>query len=128
MNVFKVMKKLRFTDSLNSVSSLDHSSKVIFKKLEITVDSWYIELTGIHLEKFELSKIRVVKSSICQKFEFLEKGLIYIYILYSERWKKKLSHSILYFPTSFEHRPLSLIHIWRCRRSTLCRSRWSPYH
>ena len=24
--------------------------------------------------------------------------------------------------------PLSLIHIWRCRRSTLCRSRWSPYH
>ena len=25
-------------------------------------------------------------------------------------------------------RGLSLIHIWRCRRSTLCRSRWSPYH
>ena len=25
-------------------------------------------------------------------------------------------------------RNLSLIHIWRCRRSTLCRSRWSPYH
>ena len=23
---------------------------------------------------------------------------------------------------------LSLIHIWRCRRSTLCRFRWSPYH
>ena len=23
---------------------------------------------------------------------------------------------------------LSLIHIWRCRRTTLCRSRWSPYH
>ena len=23
---------------------------------------------------------------------------------------------------------LSLIHIWRCRRSTLCRSRRSPYH
>ena len=26
------------------------------------------------------------------------------------------------------HTDLSLIHIWRCRRSTLCRSRWSPYH
>ena len=26
------------------------------------------------------------------------------------------------------HEYLSLIHIWRCRRSTLCRSRWSPYH
>ena len=23
---------------------------------------------------------------------------------------------------------LSLIHILRCRRTTLCRSRWSPYH
>ena len=25
-------------------------------------------------------------------------------------------------------RELSLIHIWRCRRDVLCRSRWSPYH
>ena len=24
--------------------------------------------------------------------------------------------------------PLSLIHIWRCRRIERCRSRWSPYH
>ena len=23
---------------------------------------------------------------------------------------------------------LSLIHIWRCRRTPRCRSRWSPYH
>ena len=23
---------------------------------------------------------------------------------------------------------LSLIHIWRCRRGSRCRSRWSPYH
>ena len=30
---------------------------------------------------------------------------VYTY-LYSEQWKKKLSHSILYFPTSFEHRPV----------------------
>ena len=33
----------------------------------------------------------------------------------------------------FGHHPhplgyLSLIHIWRCRRSYACRSRWSPYH
>ena len=26
------------------------------------------------------------------------------------------------------HTHLSLIHIWRCRRDVLCRSRWSPYH
>ena len=30
--------------------------------------------------------------------------------------------------TLFTQLILSLIHIWRCRRSTLCRSRWSPYH
>eukprot|EP00826_Nyctotherus_ovalis_P019919 TRINITY_DN16207_c0_g1_i1.p1 TRINITY_DN16207_c0_g1~~TRINITY_DN16207_c0_g1_i1.p1 ORF type:complete len:108 (-),score=20.68 TRINITY_DN16207_c0_g1_i1:17-340(-) len=30
--------------------------------------------------------------------------------------------------TSHAHLDLSLIHICRCRRSTLCRSRWSPYH
>ena len=31
-------------------------------------------------------------------------------------------------PTILSLELLSLIHIWRCRRSTLCRSRWSPYH
>ena len=29
---------------------------------------------------------------------------------------------------SSEANMLSLIHIWRCRRSYACRSRWSPYH
>ena len=32
------------------------------------------------------------------------------------------------FYNEFTFLDLSLIHIWRCRRSTLCRSRWSPYH
>ena len=31
-------------------------------------------------------------------------------------------------PVHYTMHTLSLIHIWRCRRSTLCRSRWSPYH
>ena len=29
---------------------------------------------------------------------------------------------------AFTERGLSLIHIWCCRRYSLCRSRWSPYH
>ena len=29
---------------------------------------------------------------------------------------------------SFTDKELSLIHIWRCRRYAVCRSRWSPYH
>ena len=38
------------------------------------------------------------------------------------------SVSIGYVIATSEPADLSLIHIWRCRRSTLCRSRWSPYH
>ena len=38
----------------------------------------------------------------------------------------RLIIKILYNKTTKDD--LSLIHIWRCRRSTLCRSRWSPYH
>ena len=34
----------------------------------------------------------------------------------------------LMFENAIRGGVLSLIHIWRCRRSTLCRSRWSPYH
>ena len=39
-----------------------------------------------------------------------------------------LKSSLFKFPTHVTVLGLSLIHIWRCRRSTLCRSRWSPYH
>ena len=35
------------------------------------------------------------------------------------------THTHTYIHT---HTHLSLIHIWRCRRDVLCRSRWSPYH
>eukprot|EP00826_Nyctotherus_ovalis_P017494 TRINITY_DN15159_c0_g1_i2.p1 TRINITY_DN15159_c0_g1~~TRINITY_DN15159_c0_g1_i2.p1 ORF type:complete len:101 (-),score=25.38 TRINITY_DN15159_c0_g1_i2:17-319(-) len=32
------------------------------------------------------------------------------------------------FPLLFRRIYLSLIHICRCRRYAVCRSRWSPYH
>eukprot|EP00826_Nyctotherus_ovalis_P025015 TRINITY_DN1931_c0_g1_i13.p2 TRINITY_DN1931_c0_g1~~TRINITY_DN1931_c0_g1_i13.p2 ORF type:complete len:122 (-),score=21.48 TRINITY_DN1931_c0_g1_i13:18-383(-) len=32
------------------------------------------------------------------------------------------------FPSPSKLQPLSLIHICRCRRYAVCRSRWSPYH
>ena len=35
---------------------------------------------------------------------------------------------VFWHQSSRQNLNLSLIHIWRCRRSTLCRSRWSPYH
>ena len=41
-------------------------------------------------------------------------------------WMRKIRNK--YFWRGISGWRLSLIHIWRCRRSTLCRSRWSPYH
>ena len=41
------------------------------------------------------------------------------------RFSRKLPDFLTKLPSSVH---LSLIHIWRCRRSYACRSRWSPYH
>ena len=49
----------------------------------------------------------------CRKFVELSVGIL------SEICMKCLSKVAI---------SLSLIHIWRCRRSYACRSRWSPYH
>ena len=57
--------------------------------------------------------------------------------LKSLRRSRRLRRARFTFPIisrkSFSYRSpsvlhLSLIHIWRCRRSYACRSRWSPYH
>ena len=56
-------------------------------------------------------------------------------IFCSKNQKSKKEIDMDRLPTTYTSRVnwwtltrLSLIHIWRCRRSTLCRSRWSPYH
>ena len=41
------------------------------------------------------------------------------------KWKTQMW---IWLYISMSHQSLSLIHIWRCRRWTLCRSRWAPYH
>ena len=38
------------------------------------------------------------------------------------------NNCLLYQGVTLGGTGLSLIHIWRCRRYSLCRSRWSPYH
>ena len=46
-------------------------------------------------------------------------------------WSRSWGSAFWDFRTSlpaFFSFSLSLIHIWRCRRYSLCRSRWSPYH
>ena len=45
----------------------------------------------------------------------------------TESWWKR-GYKMCSFTFFWLGTPLSLIHIWRCRRYSLCRSRWSPYH
>ena len=45
--------------------------------------------------------------------------------VYTEQNKTSLTFKWTTLSTVYT---LSLIHIWRCRRSYACRSRWSPYH
>eukprot|EP00826_Nyctotherus_ovalis_P054579 TRINITY_DN7158_c0_g1_i27.p1 TRINITY_DN7158_c0_g1~~TRINITY_DN7158_c0_g1_i27.p1 ORF type:complete len:131 (-),score=27.67 TRINITY_DN7158_c0_g1_i27:16-408(-) len=44
---------------------------------------------------------------------------------YPEEFKSKIVEKLNNDETNYE---LSLIHICRCRRYAVCRSRWSPYH
>ena len=77
----------------------------------------------------------IICSTSCNSFEGL---MLWIhvcgmaYVIISVMWCDRLSAMNLlsgfwkHFYLGVYY--LSLIHIWRCRRSTLCRSRWSPYH
>ena len=47
---------------------------------------------------------------------------------YYETLKPKCGDRLKLLFTDTDSLCLSLIHIWRCRRSYACRSRWSPYH
>ena len=78
--------------------------------------SFYIDKTGREFKEWEYQRLKIQP-------------------LILSRTKSKLGHGIFLMHnfnnnllTDGNIKNLSLIHIWRCRRSTLCRSRWSPYH
>ena len=64
-------------------------------------------------------------------YHFMMLNVIILMVSFSISFSCFFSHFHLLPIVSIVHLSvfrLSLIHIWRCRRSTLCRSRWSPYH
>ena len=82
--------------------------------------------------------IQGVPSSLCSFITPMKSSL-----LCSHQRKIYSYHEHLTFPGNYrshnltdpseilgllDHLGLSLIHIWRCRRPRVCRSRWSPYH
>ena len=66
------------------------------------------------------TNIRITACNIEQKSQIKYLG---VFIDEHLKWDAHLQHI-----NNKITKNLSLIHIWRCRRSTLCRSRWSPYH
>ena len=71
---------------------------------------------------------------VCARGKVPAKHFKICHILYSKYYTKTQScffhfsfHVTLLF-SLINALVLSLIHIWRCRRYSLCRSRWSPYH
>ena len=47
---------------------------------------------------------------------------------FSEHWSFNTCINLEENLITVSAKNLSLIHIWRCRRYAVCRSRWSPYH
>ena len=98
----ETLKKSCFSFA-NKLTRVDQSAKISLPNYTLlhTSDKWWSH----HLQRTEL---RILLTF----FRFLAGN----------------SYTLRFFMNILEDYYLSLIHIWRCRRSTLCRSRWSPYH
>ena len=66
-------------------------------------------------------------SVVLEKKIFKSSQFIFINSQLSPLWEGRgpsFEQTLIHFTQGY----LSLIHIWRCRRYAVCRSRWSPYH
>ena len=87
------------------------------------IDSSDIILGAVGLLQFEVVTARLLNEyGVEAAFEPVS--------IYSVRWIKSEDKKLLadFKKHNSLHLSLSLIHIWRCRRYAVCRSRWSPYH
>ena len=93
---------------------------------------WYVVLWYLlsHHSLLTLSRVCTLLRSLGpERYLFLRPGKFWKNGIFEPRsWK------VWEFPDNCQKQVcrrgggLSLIHIWRCRRITGCRSRWSPYH
>ena len=74
-----------------------------------------------------LWKIITIKSGDMLRTDSLSCGCMDDLALETEKWFQAVVFW-RYGTNIPSHQALSLIHIWRCRRYAVCRSRWSPYH
>ena len=85
----------------------------------LILDSWFISINTINMVFFLHHKcclIRFSQVSMCTWCAIPWAAI-----------DSKMKLIWMWF-LKFKVFDLSLIHIWRCRRYAVCRSRWSPYH
>ena len=138
--IFSVLKYQYALEKINQYSLETVFNKIINWKI---MTSLYIFISIVYLTKY--CSFCILCTQIFAQYSILN---IYFYTLSSLNnyemstvffgcvhppcWSTK-SYSGLWRMAVFEELHwqggyLSLIHIWRCRRYAVCRSRWSPYH
>ena len=80
-----------------------------------------------------LGQVRIIVWCLLESMGSLRRSITYHYSLQTQiihlgYTRNNAIYMILYVVFFVSGIELSLIHIWRCRRYSLCRSRWSPYH
>ena len=103
-------------------SKLPHFMRLI--TVRVTVFTSYSTWNS-SLQNFKQAKLKIYNSARFYHTSTKKSAsLSSLYKHLSRLWNFKTPTSVCRWPAS----ALSLIHIWRCRRSYACRSRWSPYH
>ena len=130
LSVFETEKQKCPTLKLKCVIMSNFASKNRYLSPKLSIAGWYrqcnqfarfTKITLIHIPNYgtymrrdKRKKRKNSSRGVCFEQELLLSSILTF-------WMRSVFSSI-------SHINLSLIHIWRCRRSTLCRSRWSPYH
>ena len=99
-----------------SINTYDYIITLIKRRKKTLLTLW--EFIGSSFQKKHESPSP--KDALCQDWVKLAQWF----------WRRRFLNLSMYFHYFVIISPLklSLIHIWRCRRYAVCRSRWSPYH
>ena len=116
----------RSTQSRSSAASDVYKRQIIWylKLIQFSKIQWQNETANKFPEKKKVTQNHIFMHAIPMKWAFwwlTSRNISLQCCQHTLLRRRKNSHYCLL-------QTLSLIHIWRCRRSTLCRSRWSPYH
>ena len=106
------------------VAETEWSTESLQMRACLKLNKKVLAYTGINAFVWTLELLTLMEMN-CNK---LARKLQYSSLMFDRFFVRIAVKCQLKLRTKILYKNLSLIHIWRCRRSTLCRSRWSPYH